>query len=118
MGSGPVRFIVGSNKWGSLQGLDFFDKNIDSQDKILDAQHKSREIVHSTLKIGEVSIHTSLTYHSSTANKDNNPRVGMVVHFCTDKAMRIPIIGENKNYLDQIKDTSISPIIYGDKIES
>ena len=118
MGSGPVRFIVGSNKWDSLEGLDFFDKNIDSQDEVLDAQHKNRKIVHSTLKTGEVSIHTSLTYHSSIENKENNPRVGMVVHFCTDRAMRIPLVGENENYLDQIKDTSIAPIIYGDKIES
>ena len=42
----------------------------------------------------------------------------MVVHFCTDRAMRIPVVGENENYLDQIQDTSIAPIIYGDKIES
>ena len=37
-------------------------------------------------------------------NKENNPRVGMVVHFCTDRAMRIPLVGENENYLDQIKE--------------
>ena len=42
----------------------------------------------------------------------------MVVHFCTEKAMRIPVAGENENYLDKIKDPSIAPIIYGDKIES
>ena len=41
----------------------------------------------------------------------------MVVHFCTDKAMRIPVIGENASYLDKIKEHSIAPIIYGDKIE-
>ena len=116
--SGPVRFIAGSNKWDSIEGLDFFDKNIDSQDKILDKHYKNRNIVCSTLKAGQVSIHTSLTYHSSTENKESDPRVGMVVHFCTDKAMRIPVVGENENYLDIIKDHSIAPIIYGDKIES
>jgi hypothetical protein len=63
--------------------------------------------------MGEVSIHSSLTYHSSEANLEKIPRVGMVVHFCTDKAKRIQVGGENSTYLDQLMDPTITPIIYG-----
>ena len=71
-----------------------------------------RTIVNSILNIGEVSIHTSLTYHSSTKNKEKWPRVGMVVHFCTEESQRIAITGENSNYLEQLKDPKTAPIIF------
>ena len=112
LSSGPVRFVPGSNHWGALEGLDFFDKDLVGQDKILEKYHGGAEIVSGNLKIGEVSIHSSLTYHSSQANLDKKPRVGMVVHFCTDIAERIVIKGDNEHYLDQLKDPSITPIIY------
>ena len=62
---------------------------------------------------GQVSIHSSHTYHSSGANLDETPRVGMVVHFCTDRAIRQLVTGSNSAYLDQLKDGSISPFIFG-----
>jgi len=36
----------------------------------------------------------------------------MVVHFCTDNAKRVPLKGENSNYLDQLIDHSRAPYIY------
>ena len=110
--SGPVRFIVGSNHWATIDGLDFFNKDINSQDQVLDRSHSNHDTIDALLDIGEVSVHSSLTYHSSNANKNQGPRVGMVVHFCTDDAKRIMITGENSDYLDQIEDQSIAPIIY------
>ena len=71
-----------------------------------------RTIINGILNIGEVSIHTSLTYHSSINNKEKRPRVGMVVHFCTEKAKRIELNGKENKYLDQINDPTIAPIIY------
>ena len=111
--SGPVRFISGSNHWNEVSGMDFFDKDLISQDKILKQHHGKPKIISGTLNMGEVSIHSSLTYHSSEANLEKIPRVGMVVHFCTDKAKRIHIGGENSTYLDQLMDPTITPIIYG-----
>jgi len=112
--SGPVRFISGSNHWKEIEGLDFFDKDLIKQDKILEKHHGKSEIVSGALKIGQVSIHSSMTYHSSQANLEERPRVGMVVHFCTDKAKRIAVKGDNKDYLDQLNDPTIAPIIYRD----
>ena len=115
--SGPVRFIPRSNKWENIEELDFFNKNIKTQDKILDKFFEHRTVVNSTLNIGEVSIHTSQTYHSSIQNKEDSPRVGMVVHFCTEEAQRLSIIGRQKNYLDQLKDPKTTPVIYDYKNE-
>ena len=111
--SGPVRYIRGSNEWGDIPpGMDFFDKNIASQDKILERTHHGFKVVSTNIEKGQISIHTSRVYHSSGPNISKDPRVGMVVHFCTDMAERIPISGENSDYLDRIENKSICPIIY------
>lgn len=111
--SGPVRFIPGSNHWEDIGGLDFFDKDLVSQEKILEEKHGDIKVVSALLSAGQVSIHSSQTYHSSSANLDEVPRVGMVVHFCTDRATKKPVTGLNATYLDQLNDASISPVIYG-----
>ena len=113
--SGPVRFILQSNQWDDIRELGFFDKNIKAQDKILDSHFKLRTIINGILNIGEVSIHTSLTYHSSIENKEKWPRVGMVVHFCTEESQRIAITGEESNYLEQLKDPKTAPVIFKER---
>ena len=110
--SGPVRYIRGSNEWENIPGMDFFDKNIASQDRILERTHDGFKVVSTNIEKGQINIHTSRVYHSSGPNISKDPRVGMVVHFCTDMAERIPISGENSDYLDRIENKSICPIIY------
>ena len=110
--SGPVRYIQGSNQWENVTGLDFFDKNITEQDKILQGAHKDYKVISATIRKGQVSVHSSLTYHSSIENTSQTSRVGMVVHFCTDYAERISINGELTHYLDGIDNQSICPTIY------
>ena len=110
--SGPVRFIPGSHLWEDVRGMDFFDKNINIQNKHLNAVHPDHKKINATLLMGEVSVHSSMTYHSSIANENQEPRIGMVVHFNTDAAVRIPVQGENADYLDQCNISSICPIIF------
>ena len=110
--SGPVRYIAGSNQWDSVEGLDFFDKGISKQEIILKDKHRDYQVFQAEIKEGAVSIHNSGVYHSSIANVSGSPRVGMVVHFCTDKAERIEISGENSDYLDMVNDESVCPILY------
>ena len=110
--SGPVRYICGSNEWERVEGLDFFNKNISEQDEILKRAHEDYDVVSANIKKGQISIHTSRVYHSSRPNISNDPRIGMVVHFCTDIAERIPISGENSDYLNKREDESICPVIY------
>ena len=110
--SGPVRYICGSNEWERVEGLDFFNKNISEQDDIIKRTHDDYDVVSANIKKGQISIHTSRVYHSSGPNISNGPRIGMVVHFCTDIAERIPISGENSDYLNKREDESICPVIY------
>jgi len=112
LSSGPVRFISESNKWEDVPGLDFFNKNLAAQDKILKKHHGKTNVVNGLLKMGQISVHSSLTYHSSAANLEKDPRIGMVVHFCTDKAKTIPVDGENSHYLDQLLNQERAPFIY------
>jgi hypothetical protein len=78
----------------------------------LNAAHPGHKIIDATLLMGEVSVHSSMTYHSSIAKESQEPRIGMVVHFSTDPAVKIPVLGENENYLNQCKISSICPIIF------
>ena len=94
--------------------LDFFDKDIINQEKKLNNVKKNLNIINSNLMKGEISIHTSTTYHSSGPNVSNKDRVGMVVHFCTDRAERVIIKGENSQYLNQLEDELRCPILYSD----
>lgn len=110
--SGPVQYIVESNKWASIDGLDFFSKDLSSQHNIITKTHKDYKITKGILSEGQVAIHSSLTYHSSTANKNIEPRIGLVVHFCTDQARKIKLKNENKNYLDYLQNQKIAPIIF------
>jgi len=110
--SGPVRYIAGSNQWDPVEGLDFFDKGISNQETILKDTYKDYSVVQAEIDEGAVSIHTSKVYHSSVANVSGRPRVGMVVHFCTDRSQRVPVSGENSDYLDMVTDESICPVIF------
>lgn len=110
--SGPVRYISGSQKWSTIEGLDFFDKDIVEQDAVLQNSYNNLEVLHGHICKGQVGIHTSSTYHSSGPNSSRDPRVGMVIHFCTDRAERVPVKGENQNYLNQRQDQAVCPIIY------
>tara|TARA_Y100001960_G_C14617657_1_gene799068 strand:+ start:394 stop:1170 length:777 start_codon:yes stop_codon:yes gene_type:complete len=111
--SGPVRFILGSHKWSNIKGLDFFDKDIILQNKIIHTHTKDFKIKSSIINKGQLSIHNSGIYHSSNENKTDKPRVGMVVHFSTDKAKTISVAGGLSNYLENnLNDKDICPIIY------
>ena len=97
-------------------GNGFFQSGCqDPGSKIKKKVKKNKEVINAILNMGEVSVHSSQTYHSSLGNKEKKPRVGMVVHFRTDKSKQIELKGKENDYLDQIKDASIAPIIYQEK---
>jgi len=111
--SGPVAYISGSHKWSKIEGLDFFNKDISMQEKIIKKRENDYIVKYLMINKGQLSIHHSSTYHSSKENKADKPRVGLVVHFSTDNAKKIPITGILSNYLDHnLIDPDICPIIY------
>lgn len=110
--SGPVKYICNSNRWDKIDGLDFFKKDLKNQNRILTKNKSTFNVVDSILNKGQVSVHESLTYHSSGSNRDLNPRVGLVVHFCNENSRRVSVKGENKNYLNYLQDEIFAPVIY------
>ena len=110
--SGPVKYICNSNRWDKIDGLDFFKKDLKNQNRILTKNKSTFNVVDSILNKGQVSVHKSLTYHSSGSNRDLNPRVGLVVHFCNENSRRVSVKGENKNYLNYLQDEIFAPVIY------
>ena len=107
-----MRYILGSNHWTKIKGVDFFNNDIASQDKNIQKKHKDYKVVSAEINSGSIAIHGSKTYHSSIKNTSGTPRVGMVVHFATDQAKRINLVDKHSNYLDMLSDQSICPIIY------
>ena len=74
---------------------------------------KRNDYIVKYLMVNKGQLHHSSTYHSSKENKADKPRVGLVVHFSTDNAKKIPITGILSNYLDHnLSDLDICPIIY------
>ncbi len=112
LNSGPVKFIKQSNKWKFLDDLDFFDKKILDQEKIIKKFHKNIKIIKSTISKGQVSVHDALTYHCSGPNKSRYPRVGLVVHFRTEKSKIKKTYKKYLIYLKQLKDYTRCPTIY------
>ena len=110
--SGPVRYIPSSNHWNRIDGLDFFEKDLKDQNQILTKKKSDFNVVDAILNKGQVSVHKSLTYHSSGSNNDLNPRVGLVVHFCNENSKRVSLKGENKNYLNYLRDEFLAPTVY------
>ena len=110
--SGPVKFIEKSNRWKSLRGLDFFDKEVKKQELIISKTHKKFNVSDAILKKGQVSIHDALTYHSSGPNESKRPRVGMVVHFRNQNSRLKKPSADEVEYLKQLKDYQRCPIIY------
>ena len=104
--------IKSPGEWEDIPGMDFFNKNIASQDRILERTHDGFKVVSTNIKKGQISIHTSRVYHSSGPNISKGPRIGMVVHFCTDSSEKIPVKGELTSYLNQTENESICPVIY------
>ena len=111
--SGPVSYISNSNHWDKIDGLDFFKKDLKKQNRILTEKNNDFNVVDAILKRGQVSVHTSLTYHSSASNSDLSPRVGLVVHFCNENSKRVNVKGQNENYLNYLQDNVLAPVIYG-----
>jgi len=110
--SGPVNYIVNSHRWNDIFGLDFFNKDLNKQNRIIEDKRKTEEIISGTINKGEVSIHSSLTYHSSGKNLDEKPRIGLVVHFCNEHAKQIKVQNEETEYLGFLNDEWVAPLIY------
>lgn len=90
--NGGMRTIVGSHKWGLIEGSDsFFDQDLEALAERFAAQGGSPWLDEPCiLKAGEVSFHHALTFHGSGANRTQQPRLSLVSHLMPgDTAYRV-----------------------------
>ncbi|MCU0491384.1 MAG: phytanoyl-CoA dioxygenase family protein [Chloroflexaceae bacterium] len=80
--NGGMRTIVGSHKWGLVEGSDsFFDQDLEALAQKFAAQGGSPWLDEPCiLKAGQASFHHALTFHGSGPNRSSEPRLSVVSH--------------------------------------
>ncbi|WP_309121052.1 phytanoyl-CoA dioxygenase family protein [Paenibacillus sp.] len=79
LSNGAMTTILGSHKWGEVEGSDtFFDQDMEK----LRARFARRDWTEEPciLKAGQASFHHALTFHGSGPNRTNEPRLSVVAH--------------------------------------
>ena len=80
--NGGMRTIVGSHKWGLIEGSDtFFDQDLEALAERYSAEGKGEWLDEPcVLKAGQASFHHALTFHGSGPNLTDEPRISVVAH--------------------------------------
>ncbi|WP_219838235.1 phytanoyl-CoA dioxygenase family protein [Paenibacillus sp. R14(2021)] len=79
LNNGGMMTILGSHKWGAVEGSDtFFEQDMGK----LRAKFATRDWVEEPciLKAGQASFHHALTFHGSGTNYSSDPRLSVVAH--------------------------------------
>jgi ectoine hydroxylase-related dioxygenase (phytanoyl-CoA dioxygenase family) len=85
LSNGGMRTLVGSHKWGLIEGSDkFFDKDLGKLREQFAGKVDSWVDEPCVLKAGQASFHHSLCFHASETNKTNQPRMSIVGHYMPD----------------------------------
>ena len=82
LSNGGMRTIIGSHKWGLIEGSDTFSVR-DLEKLAQQYSAKSGEIWEDEpciLKAGQASFHHSLTFHGSGPNTSSRPRLCIIAH--------------------------------------
>ena len=109
--SGPLKFVLGSHRWGFLQSGDFFGHDHEAQKKNISVPEGEKwEEVTAVLPPGAVSFHDCHTYHASGPNISPVPRRSFAFHLRTEKSW--PVKGRNDYYLQHLDDPHYCPILY------
>lgn len=107
---GPVRYVVGSQRWGYLEGSDFFGADLDSLRARLLPEGESWEEAAAVLPAGGAALHHRLTLHGSGANTSAMPRRSFAIHLRTDRSR--PLEGGAEIYIGHLDDEQVCPVIY------
>ncbi|MGB3652190.1 MAG: phytanoyl-CoA dioxygenase family protein [Rivularia sp. (in: cyanobacteria)] len=107
--SGPLCYAARTHKNGIGKHNFFFEEDLNHQLQHIRNTHKGEWCEQPVvLPAGGVSIHHSLTYHWSGINTSSKPRVGIAIHFRSEKSKVLKKQGKTR-YIDQL---SKCPIIY------
>lgn len=110
--AGPMKFIRGSNRWGLLEGGDFYGQDTESQrQRIRLPEGAVWEEVTAVLPPGGVSFHHHHTFHGSGPNHSGRPRRSFAIHLRTERSR--PLGGQRQGLARFIDDPAYCPVIFG-----
>jgi len=114
--SGPVRYVAGSNKWGYLEGGDFFGTDDEDQrEKIRPPEGAEWKEVPAVMGPGQVAFHHRHTFHGSGPNRSDKPRLSFAIHLRTEKSRPLPgVSDETSYYITDLEDRRKAPILFGE----
>jgi hypothetical protein len=86
LANGGMRTIVGSHKWGLVEGSDTFGgKDLEALAEKFSARRGGAWLDEPCLlKAGQASFHHALTFHGSGPNRTDQPRLSVVAHMMPD----------------------------------
>ena len=109
--AGPVRFVVGSHRWGFLDSGDFFSPDLAASPTRTKVPPGETWVERTAVgPAGGASFHDRLTLHGSGPNTSGRFRRSYAVHLCTDRATMLP--GIRSIYREQITDPAMSPVLF------
>jgi len=113
--SGPMKFVRRSHQWKDVGGGDFFSQHVDIN-KFSVPDGEQWQEVPAVMRAGGLSLHHKHTLHGSGSNTSKSPRRSLAIHLRTEKSR--PVNGGRAELTKYIDDLTLSPIIYGERVES
>ncbi|MCE9613537.1 MAG: phytanoyl-CoA dioxygenase family protein [Lentisphaerae bacterium] len=114
--AGPMRFVRGSHRWGTLKESDFMAQDHAAQLAQMNLPAGARwEEVPAILPPGGVSVHNDLTIHGSGPNLSQGPRRSVAVHLRTENAHPRDAAKVNPEAFNKtifLEDPRYCPVIY------
>lgn len=109
--SGPMRFVRGSHRWGTLVEGDYFNPALQSPRELHGvAAEVALEEVPAILPPGAVSYHHRLTLHGSGPNRTRQPRRALALHLRTERSAPVP--GASDYYISHLEDPDLCPVLH------
>lgn len=109
---GPMRFVVGSHRWGLLEGSDFHGGDLEATRSGLSIPDGVAWTERSAcMAAGGLSLHDCHTLHGSGANESDRPRRSFAVHLRTENSR--PVDDRRHGLTRFIDDETVCPVIYG-----
>jgi len=113
---GPVVFVEGSHRWGTLGGGNFFEPASDRlRGRFEIPVGQSWNEIPSVLPAGAFSLHHRLTIHGSRPNVSGRARRSFAIHLRSENSMPLPksVRGsEGHDYLEYLDDPEICPVLF------
>ncbi len=108
--AGPMKFAVGSQKWGLLDQGDFGaqdEKSVRGQIQV--PKGETWEEVQAVLPLGGISFHHRYTFHGSGSNTAGFPRMSLALHMRTNLSTIAE--GESDPWVNRwVNDPEVCPI--------